>query len=58
MRKVVHFISKFHFLCLCDWANKTIAVIGAQLEVLEYSDVLIVVHLNCKLYLRSIQTVI
>lgn len=42
-KEVVHFISKFYFLCLCDWANKTIALIGAQLEVLKFSDVLVVV---------------
>jgi len=32
-------------------ANKTVAVIGAQLEVLQFSDVLVVVNLNCKLFL-------
>lgn len=55
--EVVNFISKFDFLCLCDWTNKAIALIGAQLEVLKFSDVLVVVDLNCKLYLCSIQTV-
>lgn len=56
-KEVVHFISKFYFLCLCGWGNQTIAVIGAQLEVLKFSDVLVVVGLNCKLCLCSVQTV-
>lgn len=46
--EIVRFISQFDFFCLCDLANKTIAVVGAQLEILQFSDVPVVVSLNCK----------
>lgn len=59
MRKEVVSILSQNFSSLCvTGPTKPVAVIGAQLEALKFSDVLVVVDLNSKLYLCSSQTVI